>query len=94
MRTEEDHCYVQPKPLKDVSFNTKKNNKMHQIFSSFQMNGKARAMKIIREPLSEQMLQELASPAAVEFCDGATAYLLKEVVPGKQRRFYTIASVL
>jgi hypothetical protein len=62
VRTEEDLCYVQPKPLKD-------------------MNGKARPMKIIREPLSQQMLEELASPAAVEFCDGATAYLLKEVVP-------------
>jgi len=62
VRTEEDLCYVQSKPLKD-------------------MNGKARAMKVVREPLSEQMLQELASPAAVEFCDGATAYLLKEVVP-------------
>jgi len=43
--------------------------------------GKARPMQIIREPLSEQMVEELASPAAVEFCNGATVYLTKEVVP-------------
>jgi hypothetical protein len=50
----------------------------YSILSPIQ-NNERRTLALVHDPLSEEMLDQLAGPYGVAYCGDAPAYLLKEV---------------
>lgn len=52
------------------------------LLNLFKENGMARPLALIHDPLSEDILEQVAGPDAVEFCVGQETYMLREVDGG------------